>query len=135
MYDKRVKVRVIQHAINSTIKNSKNYVTIVNSYRKCVYESKLWKECRKNEREYTFYLIYPDLLLYGFEKDKTNIELHQQLPIDHLFKYKNIKHHKKYGNTAFEIHTTLKSFIVYNKHIFLIIYFNFRFFFLKNKKK
>ena len=102
-FDQRQKVRDID-------------VDLVSPDRWLVKRGKLTKICRKRDIEYAF-VLFSNLLIYGEEAKENQIKIHQQLAINQSFRIMdippNVQRHTKFGGNAFEIHSEIKSFIVY----------------------
>ena len=83
--------------------------------KRFIREGKLTKICRKHDKEYVF-ILFSDLLMYGDETNEKKLKLHRQIPIDQNFRTRNIPQNPKYGTKCFEIHSPMKSFIVFASH-------------------
>ena len=134
-YESRVKVNELaqrfgigsktnKNSKSSTNNNSKNKKqngsawSIIKPHRKFVKEGYLNKIDRTGKStKYTF-LLFNDCLIYATHSnmnDNSNLKFHQELPINSAFSLKNVNNDKlnKYDDKGFEIHSCIKSFIVY----------------------
>jgi len=103
-YEARQTVSMIETRFSSS-------VALVKPHRKFIKEGVVIKiEKTGKEKECTFFL-FNDILCYGTGR-VDRMKLNLQIPIDNAFYAKDISNHKKYFNNAFEIHSSIKSFIV-----------------------
>ena len=63
------------------------------------------------DKEYTFFL-FNDMVCYASGEENA-LKLHQQLPVDRAFFIQDVPHHDKYSDRSFEMHSSIKSFIVH----------------------
>lgn len=63
------------------------------------------------DREYVFFL-FSDMICYA-SGDGTHLKMHQELPVDEAFFIEDVPHHDKYNDCAFELHSSIKSFILH----------------------
>ena len=110
-YESRLQVKRIENrfALGSG-------VSLVAPARKFIKEGKLKKVSRKKDITYTF-ILFSDLLIYCSETTTKYLKLHQRLGFDYYFRVKKVENNKKFGNQCFEIHSTLKSFLVYGESL------------------
>jgi len=87
-------------------------ISLVTPSRHYIREGYLKKVCRKKDRKYLFILL-SDLLLYCTQSPTGKLVLNQKLPFDCHFRIHNVETNRKYGTLCFEIHSTVKSFLVY----------------------
>ncbi|ETO09480.1 hypothetical protein RFI_27896 [Reticulomyxa filosa] len=102
----------IDKHINKRKQKQKDGIILVSPSRQYLKEGLLVKVCRKKDQRYLF-ILFTDLLLYCSENRTGKLSLHQQLPIDRYFTLTDVKNNRKYGDVCFEIHSTVKSFLVY----------------------
>lgn len=76
-----------------------------------VREGYMYKVCRKKDRKYLF-ILFSDLLIYCSESGDNKLVFHQALPLNRYFKLEKVDNNRKYGNRSFEVHSTVKSFLV-----------------------
>ncbi|ETO13341.1 hypothetical protein RFI_24034 [Reticulomyxa filosa] len=109
-HDSRLKVRMIEMRLHPRLE-------LVSPARKFLKEGKLTKICRKSDQSYQF-IVFSDLLLYGdlVNDDDQSVKVHRQIAIDNSFRVRDIPQNAKYGTKCFEIHSPVKSFIVYGDH-------------------
>lgn len=114
IFDERQKVRDIEA-------RSTTAIDLVKPARYFIKEGKLNKICRKMDRAYIF-ILFSDLLIYaekvGTKNDLSSnmLKFHKQIPIDKSFNIRDIPQNMKYGSKCWEIHSPVKSFIVYADH-------------------
>ncbi|ETO13279.1 hypothetical protein RFI_24095 [Reticulomyxa filosa] len=57
--------------------------------------------------------LFSDLLLYCTQSPTGKLSLNQKIPFDRYFRIDDVKNNRKYGSLCFEIHSVVKSFLVY----------------------
>ena len=103
--EKRQQVRSIEHHFTSA-------VSLVKPHRKFLREgamTKVDKTCK--DKAYTFFL-FNDMMCYA-SGGSEQLKLHTTLPVDRFFFIQDVPHHDKYSDRSFELHSSVKSFIVH----------------------
>merc|ERR1719245_49837 len=112
-YEARQQVRSIERRFGS--------IKLVEPHRKFIKEGIMTKIDKTGKgRDYTFFL-FNDMLCYASGKRQsvenvevhTNLSMRTMLPIDRAFFIQDIKYCDKYSDRSFEIHSSVKSFIVH----------------------
>mmetsp|Transcript_7041 Transcript_7041/g.11631 ORF Transcript_7041/g.11631 Transcript_7041/m.11631 type:complete len:468 (+) Transcript_7041:94-1497(+) len=108
-FEARQQVRAIETRFS-------NRPDLVRPHRKFIREGFMTKVDKTGkDREYTFFL-FNDMVCYasGESKSKSSaLKMHQQLPVDSAFFIQDVPHHDKYSDRSFEVHSSVKSFIVH----------------------
>ena len=104
-FQSRQQVRAIEARFSSA-------VALVKPHRKFVKEGAMTKVDKTGkDREYTFFL-FNDMVCYA-SGESAALKMHQYLPIDRAFYIVDVPHHDKYSDRSFELHSSVKSFIVH----------------------
>eukprot|EP01084_Bolivina_argentea_P003792 7148_1 len=108
-FEQRQKVRNIE----SRFKNDrKKTLDLVLPHRKFIKEGIMTKVNKTGKDQIYIFFLFNDMICYASMK-KELLKMHTILPIDCSFYVKDIKYHNKYKHLSFEIHSSVKSFIVY----------------------
>ena len=104
-FEARQQVRCIESRFASSVK-------FVVPHRKFIKEDVLTKVDKTGkDRTYTFFL-FNDMVCYASGNNEA-LKLHQMLPIDRAFYVVDVPHHDKYSDRSFEMHSSIKSFIIH----------------------
>ncbi|ETO06780.1 hypothetical protein RFI_30610, partial [Reticulomyxa filosa] len=114
--DVRTKDFSSREQVREVEKRLGNSLSLVAPARHYIREGHLFKVCRKKERKYLF-ILFSDLLLYCTQSSTGKLVLNNMLPLDRYFRIEDIQTNRKYGSLCFEIHSTVKSFVVYTDNL------------------
>jgi len=104
-FEARQQVRAIEARFGRSVK-------LIKPHRTYIREGLMTKVDKTGkDKQYTFFL-FSDMICYA-AGDGTHLRMHQELPVDEAFFIEDVPHHDKYNDCAFELHTSVKSFVLH----------------------
>eukprot|EP01084_Bolivina_argentea_P003793 7151_1 len=108
-FEQRQKVRNIE----SRFKNDrKKTLDLVLPHRKFIKEGIMTKVNKTGKDQIYIFFLFNDMICYA-SGNNDKLKMHAELSIDRAFFIQDIPFHNKYSDRAFEIHSSIKSFIVH----------------------
>eukprot|EP01084_Bolivina_argentea_P276924 472621_1 len=113
LINQRMKEFEARQAVRAIEKRFNSVVNLVKPHRTFIKEGLMTKVDKTGkDREYIFFL-FNDMMCYASGKNEEALKMHTSLPVDRAFFIQDVPHHDKYSDRSFEIHSSVKSFIVH----------------------